>query len=264
MYIQFLKNSFASEVSVKNYISGARTWVLQHNGNVFAFDSIEVRQMFSALVSTSRHIPSPAFPLNPSHVKTVCDYIDSHPNIPLAVKPCLLIGYSCFLRTCNLLSPSTNNWIGPHTLLVSDVIPSDQGLLIYVRSLKNFNVKNPKFVQVNRVDNVNYCPVAAWSLYVTRVNPCPIGPAFMVDDYTPLVSRNVVDVMNLALKPVIPSGTKVRMHSLRRGGTQSAAEQGASNEHLMLHGAWSSRKGLKYYLPQKNNNFPNIIAKSLA
>lgn len=264
MYVQFLKNSFASAVSVKNYVSGARTWVLLHKGSIIAFDSHELKQMFAALDVTTQHVPSPAYPLAACDIKLVCDYIDSRPNIPLAIKPCVLIGYSCFLRTCNLLSPSTHIWKGPHTLLVSDVVPNNSGLTIYLRSSKSFSHKNPKIVTVNKVRDSRYCPVLAWHLYISAVNPCPIGPALMVDDYTPLISRKVVDVLNAALKPLLPVNSKVSMHSLRRGGTQTAARQGASQEHLMLHGTWKSAKGLRYYLPKQQNKVPNIIAQSLA
>lgn len=263
MFIQFLKNSFASQVSVKNYVSGARTWIAQHKGSVHSFESNEVKQMFAGLDSVSTHVITPAYPLSVNDIKTICDYIDCHPAIPLAVKPCILIGYSCFLRTCNLLSPSTQILKGNHTLLASDIVPSKNGLLIYLRSSKTFNHKNPRVVQVDRVLNAKYCPVESWFMYRARTNPCPIGPAFMVNDYTPLVSRNVVDVMNLALINSLPSHAKISMHSLRRGGTHTAANAGASKEHLMLHGTWSSEKGLKFYLP-KHNEVPNIMANSLA
>lgn len=264
MYIQFLKNSFASEISVKNYVSGARTWVLHHNGCVKSFDSIEVKQMFAGIDACSKHVPSPAYPLTASDIKTVCDYIDSTPQIPLAVKPCVLIGYTCFLRTCNLLAPSTQSWLGPHTMLASDIAVNSLGLLVYVRSSKTFNVKDSKVLQVYKVTDPKYCPVVSWLRYKSATDPCPIGPAFMIDNYTPLVSRNVVNILNQALKPSLPLNAKVTMHSLRRGGTQTAASEGASNEHLMSHGTWRSAKGLKYYLPKKQNNVPNIIANSLA
>lgn len=245
-------------------MSGARTWILQHRGSTVAFESIEIKQMFSAIDSMSCHTPSPAYPLSAENIKTVCDYIDVNPFIPLSVKPCILIGYTCFLRACNLLSPSKQIMKGPHTLLVSDIVPNRQGLLIYLKSSKNFNHRNSKVVQVRSVLNQNYCPVAAWHRYVSIVNPCPLGPAFMADDYSPLVSRNVVDVLNLALKHVLPSQTKISMHSLRRGGTQTAAKHGATNEHLMTHGSWASARGFSYYLPNKNNSVPNIIANTLA
>lgn len=86
----------------------------------------------------------------------------------------------------------------------------------------------------------------------------------MINDYTPLTSRNVVDVLSKVLRPTIPVNAKLSMHSLRRGGTQTAAKEGASNEQLLIHGTWKSAKGLSYYLPKKKNQVPNIIANTLA
>lgn len=198
MYIQFLKNSFVSQVSVKNYVSGARTWVLQHQGTIFSFDSIEVKQMLAAIDATSVHVPSPAYPLTSSDIKQVCQFIDARPGLPLAVKPCILIGYACFLRTCNLLSPSIQTWIGTHTLLASDIILTEAGLNIFLRSSKSFNTRSSRVLQIRKVLNPQFCPVTAWLRYKQQVNPCPIGPAFMVNDYTSLVSRNVVEVFCFA------------------------------------------------------------------
>lgn len=158
MYVQFLKNSFASQVSVKNYVSGARTWILLHQGCVASFDSIEVKQMFAAIDATSLHVPTPAYPLTADVIKLICDYIDSNSQIPMCIKPCILIGYTCFLRSCYLLSPSTIKWMGPHTMLASDIIVSGPGLLILLRSSKSFNARNPKVMSVQKVINPKYCP----------------------------------------------------------------------------------------------------------
>lgn len=37
MYAQYLANKFASVSSVKNYMSGARTWILDHGGMYILF-----------------------------------------------------------------------------------------------------------------------------------------------------------------------------------------------------------------------------------
>lgn len=154
-------------------MSGARTWVVQHMGLTCSFDSFEVKQMFAAVDNTNHHVPCPAYPLSSSHIKMVCDYFDAHSQISLAIKPCILIGYSCFLRACNLLSPSTQIWKGSHTMLVSDIVTTQTGLVIYLRSSKTFTERTPKFINVCKVSNPKYCPVVAWNLYRSVVNPCP-------------------------------------------------------------------------------------------
>lgn len=86
----------------------------------------------------------------------------------------------------------------------------------------------------------------------------------MVDDYTPLISRRVMDVLNEALRPVLSPNAKVSMHSLCGGGAQTAANQGAFQEHLILHGTWRLVKGIKYYFPKQKTKVPNITAHSLS
>lgn len=87
MYIQFLKNSFSSPSSVKNYVSGSRIWIVQHAGNPSSFDSLEVKEMLNAVSTLSTHVPMQAYPLTPNDIRSVCDYIDTNPTVPLAKNP---------------------------------------------------------------------------------------------------------------------------------------------------------------------------------
>lgn len=60
MYIQFLVNTLSSPTSIKNYLSGARGWVLRHNGLSSNFEAIKVKEMLSAVENTLTHVPNPA------------------------------------------------------------------------------------------------------------------------------------------------------------------------------------------------------------
>lgn len=210
MYIQFLRNSFSSPSSVKNYVSGSKIWIVQHAGNVSSFDSLEVKEMLNAVTNLSTHVPLQAYPLAPQDVRSICHYIDDNPVVPLAIKPCILIGFAAFLRASNLVSPSVNVWIGPHTLLASDIIHSIDGLTILLRSTKTLKSYKPTVINVSRVSDTRYCPVAAWNLYKSRCNPCPIGPAFMVNDKIPLTSKPIVTVLNQVLGPKLQLGQSVQ------------------------------------------------------
>lgn len=264
MYLQFLRNSFNSPSSVKNYLSGSKIWLLHHGGNTLSYHSIEVKEMVSAVVNLSDHNPQQAYPLTPQDVKVVCDFIHVNPSVPHAVKPCILIGFACFLRASNLVSPSVKSWVGPHTLLANDVFHTTSGLVICIRSTKTLKKGKSTVLNVAPVSDKRYCPVYAWLTFKAVCNPCPVGPAFMVNDSTPLTSKPIVDVLQAALASKVKDGHSLSMHSLRRGGTQTAADAGASHKQLMSHGTWRSKSGLKFYLPKPTANVSRIRANSLA
>lgn len=65
MYYQFLSNTFKSPATVKNHVSGAKTWVQLHQGNIQHFVAQELGLMSKSIVERSEHVPNPAAPLSP-------------------------------------------------------------------------------------------------------------------------------------------------------------------------------------------------------
>lgn len=265
MYARFLGNSFVSPASVKNYLSGAKSWVTHHCGDPSAFISQEAIEVVKYIGSSSNHIPAPAYPLSIPDLLTICEFLDGRPSVPLAIKACILLGFSSFLRASNITSPTFHTWGGPHTLRVCDVIDSGHSIDLVVYSTKTLNSLKPIIIQVLPAKGSTLCPVQAWRKYKLSVNPWPLGPAFMLNPTTPLTPRPVVDLMRLALAS---AGHQcyhlVSMHSLRRGGAQLASNAGANTEALMAHGTWKTKTGLKPYITQDPSMIPQIIAKSLA
>lgn len=249
MYIQFLANTYSAPNTFKNYMSGARNWISFHKGDDSAFASSEAAAVLSYNIKKSAHVQAQAYPISLLDLKHICEFIDISPNVPLAVKPALLIGYFAFLRVSNLLAPSLNVWTGPHNLAASDVYAHHDSIVICLRSTKTIHTGKPVLMPIYKVPNSTCCPVAAWNRYLAAVNPDPKGPAFMIDNVTPLTARPLVNVMRLALQI---NGNqnyhKVSMHSLRRGGAQAAEQNGASTKALMEHGTWSTPSTLKTYL----------------
>lgn len=249
MYIQYLKNSFRSPTTVKNYISGARSWMGEHGGDLSSFSSVEYGRLSSSLTKRSQHVPSRAVPLNWTHVKTIIDFLDSTPGIPSAVKPCILIGYHTFLRSSNLLSPTLSDWGGPHSLSAQDLTLMDPGLEITVHSTKTKTDSVPVKSLIPWAADQKYCSASAWLKYVSMVRPWSLGPAFLRDDHLPLTARHVVGFMRLALKDCTDiNSAKISMHSLRRGATQSAVLDGVPHEVIKHKGMWRSDSGIAPYL----------------
>lgn len=249
MYAQFLINSFSAPTSVKNYLSGARTWIAQHGGVVSAFTSFEYQQMHSGITKRSTHNPSRAVPLEWHHIASIAAFFDASPVIPLSAKTCVLVGYHTFLRSSNLLAPSGSSWGGPHTLRAQDLQLSDQGLEITIYSTKTKTDPKPSKTIIPWGPDPALCPVASWLKYSTTVKPWVLGPAFISDNGRALTARQLVGLIRLALcefQDISPA--RVSMHSLRRGATQSALRQGLSLEQIKERGMWRSNSGVAPYL----------------
>lgn len=248
MYMQYLKNSFSAPTTVKNYLSGARTWVGQHGGELSAFTSPEYHQMSIGLNKRSQHVPSRAAPLDWDNIRIIIDFLDTTPGIPLGIKPCVLIGYHTFLRASNLLSPTMSAWGGPHTLSVKDLRLSDAGLEISVHSTKTKSDARPVKTLIPWGHDPIFCPTSAWLKYLHKIRPWCLGPAFLTDAGSPLTPRHVVGFMRLALRgsKELAPGT-ISLHSLRRGAVQSAAKSGVSHDAIKERGMWRSDSGVAPY-----------------
>lgn len=260
MYSRFLANSYTSPSTYKNYMSGAKTWVRDHGGSIISFESVSVSTVMKGIQSASNHVPSPAPPITEKELRIIVTYIDLSVPPPLHIKAAILIGFSCMLRSSNLLSPSLASWGGPHTLHMSDIIRVNTGLKVAIRSSKTLRNRSPTILDVCVSNSPILCPVKAWDAYVITYRPPTSGLAFLTPSFLPLTARPVVNVIRSALSSAgYPNPKAYSIHSLRRGATHVAARLGASADELKQQGTWASDSGLRAYLPR-----PNMVPKRLA
>lgn len=265
MYTRFMANSYTSPSSIKNYMSGAKYWVTTHGGQPSAFSSLEVGEMIKAVTAESDHVPLQAPPLFPSDLGIICSFLDNSSSLDHAIKPCILISYTCMLRSSNVVSPNLVVWAGAHTLLARDIRYDNGALNVLVRSTKTTNARHPNLLRVEPASSDLLCPVRAWLRYVRSIRVLPMGPAFLTDSGQPLTAPKVVASMRAALQAAgAPNFARVSMHSLRRGAAQVAQAGGASSAEIMKHGIWSSPQGLSYYLNPASSEVPSILSASLA
>lgn len=249
MYSQYLANKFDSLSSVKNYMSGACSWVVEHGGNPHAFFSCEQSKMLKSLSKDSTHEVKRAFPWSLQHIFMIVNYLDKARNAPLCVKPCILVGFSCYLRASNLLAPTLAVSPGPHTLLRKNILDCGDSLKVIVNSTKTRS--KPYVLIIPMLANHSVCPVRAWRSYACYLEPDMFGPAFMINRAAPLNSQLVVNLMRDALSGCSEINTAtITMHSLRRGAAQQAEKLGASLEDIKKRGGWASDSGVKPYLSQ--------------
>lgn len=206
--------------------------------------------MIKALTKDSTHVPSHAFPLSIDHISKIVAYLDKGRNVPPCIKPCILIGFSCFLRASNLID---NNNFGVidncHTLLARHIVDCGSYLRVHIMTTKTRRLPYTLCVPLCELSQI--CPVRAWKEYKLVREPRSDGPAFVLNNGQSLTGALIVRLMRDALSddetiPVL----QISMHSLRRGAVQQAAKAGSSNDDIMLRGAWASESGLKPYLAQ--------------
>lgn len=265
MYIQYLANANMAPLSIKNYLSGARSWINHHKGSDISFASHEASSVLKTNLNASKHVPRQAPPLTPHHVKLISFFLDSLPSTLPAIKAAFLIGYTCFLQSSNLLSPTITQWGGSHTLRVSDISLSPSGLTVRINSSKTLKNSPPVFLAVPYVQDPSTCPVRAWTHYVQLVNPHPSGPAFMLDSLTPLTPKPLVDFIRLALQHAsVPNFSSFSLHSLRRGAARAAHAASGSLNDIKVHGTWATDSGLPAYVPSSSCKVSSFLASSLA
>lgn len=221
---------------------------MEHRGIVDTFSSPVFLQLSGGTYKRSQHVPNRAEPLSWEHVRLI-NFINRTPSVPLAAKPCILIGFHTFLRSSNLLSPSTGVWAVPHTMLARHLRISNLGLHVSVSTTKTKFDSNPVMTVLPWNNDPVYCPVQAWLRYVTARRPCPVGPAFVTDDHKPMTPRIIMGIMRLGLQEIQGINVEnVSIHSLRRGAAQYAKNSGISIDAIMERGMWRSKSGLAPYL----------------
>ena len=103
LYVQFLANSFKTVPTVKNYLSGAKSFLTQQGCDIQQFSSPLITNLFKGLARLSTHVPIQAPPLHIHDIKRVCDLLAALDNSARVARAAILIGFATFLRQSNLL-----------------------------------------------------------------------------------------------------------------------------------------------------------------
>ena len=103
MFLQCLANTYKNLTSIKNYLSGAKHFVISIAGDPTAFQSQELSNMLRALLRLSSHIPRQAPELSLQCLKDVSDILAVLSPDGQTARAVILVGYASFLRESNLL-----------------------------------------------------------------------------------------------------------------------------------------------------------------
>ena len=266
LYTQFWGNSLKNVRSVKNYLSGARTYLTSAGGCVNNFLSPLIPNLVKGIANLSDHVELQAPPLPRTVLLRLCDALRLQgPDGVVAAAACLF-GVATFLRQSNFLPGGVQG--SPHLIMRPDVTVGVAGMRVLVRSTKTLSPRSGGVViPVARVPGSLYCPVrslvTAWGL--TR--GAPMGGVIFTLPSTaaPLTVTALTAMARAALHGLgWPLAARFTIHSLRRTGAQLAGGAGANENALMLHGTWSS-SAVRTYAPKVLiSTVPAALASVLA
>ena len=103
LYIQFLANTHKNIISIKNYMSGAKTYVVATGGLSWAFSSPFIPNLYTGLLRLSSHIPMPAPAIPIDTLKLMFDILATMSTDGATIQSAFLIGFALFLRHSNHL-----------------------------------------------------------------------------------------------------------------------------------------------------------------
>ena len=262
LYIQCLVNSMKNITSVKNYISGAKTFVVGVGGQPAAFDAPLVFTVIRGAAKLSTHIPSPAPPIARRHLLALSQVLMKLGPDGRVAMAALLFGVATFLRQCNFLPPSRGR-VSPHLITRRDISRDARGLLVRVRSTKTRMLgQGPTILLIARAPRSPICPVEA-CLWAWRAVPASDGaPLFLLPSSgSPLTAPALLRLLRAGLTALgHPHPEDVTLHSLRRTGALLAAAGGCPDAEVMAHGTWTSGAYRAYVPRLASSSVPAAIA----
>lgn len=187
-----------------------------------------------------------AVPIRIKHLKVICSYLDSVLTSPTATererllakrdKALLLLGFGLAARRSELSA-----------LHAADVVPSDEGLLVTIRSSKSSD--DAATVPILAGASKSTCPLRAWLAYDVAVSEHvePRGRAFIeLDGRSPMQIRVIPqlsghDINALIMRLDRDSGLDAGLtgHSLRAGLATEARQAGHDVKTIATQGRWS-------------------------
>lgn len=251
LYLQLLANSLKSPQALKNYLSGAKSFILERNGNVTNFTHIRVSNMLRTLVKRSTHAPQQAIALKINVIKAACRWLRGVSTEGEVVAGAILFGLATFLRQCHYVRTGTGSM---HLIPRSDLYISEDKAIVTVRSSKTTSLSDVRHITILRVPGDPCCPVQALVHTLALVPASEKAPIFLLPPSGEVLSDiKAVSMFRVALGITgFRNYNLASLHSLRRSGPHACVSMGMSEQNISEHGGWRS-KAVRAYLPSKHS-----------
>lgn len=262
MYIQLLVNSHKTLGTIKNYLSGAKVFLLERGFSGAAFVHPLVGTFLKGVERHSTHVPQPAVPIPARVIIRACRCLRDASAEGEVVAACILFAFATLLRQCHLVF-TPHGYM--HMLQRRDVVATGEGMLISLRSGKTTTRRNITIIPVQRAGGAGACPVQHYQRAIA-LTPASQNACLFLNPRTgrPLSAPRANALFKEALAAVGFKGAPAAsLHSLRRSGAHACARAGLPIDQVKRHGCWRSN-AVKAYLPKDISGTPRALASALA
>lgn len=262
MYIQLLQNSDKTIGTIKNYTSGAKTFLLERGRPGEAFSHHTVTTFVKGLARKSSHVPRQAASIPVRMLLDSCMHLRAFSTEGEILAACVLVAFSTLLRQCHLVYTPHGHM---HLIRRRDVVFRGGSMYFHVRSSKTTDSNHLTVIPIHAVGDAWACPVRACRTAMTLV-PGPPGAPIFLDPRTGLAlhASRANTLFRLALGAAGFEGAPLAsLHSLRRTGAQVCAKAGLHIDKVKDHGLWRSG-GIRAYVPKHITDTPEALSASLS
>ena len=254
-YACFLSGQFKSSASVRNYISGVKSWMVILGFDATEFYSPSLRLTLTGIEKVNVHIPNRKLPITPEILRGILSVLDLQLVDDVVFWSLLCMAFFGMFRKSQFVGISREKFSPDEQFTRSDFQFTQEGLLVSVKWGKTFQKHDRiRFVPLARL-NSSLCPVLAFSRMLIILPALPSSPAFALptkSGLSPLTSSWIGRKLHSVLLKLDLDSHKFSFHSLRRGGATLASLAGCSDSDICSVGLWASEVYRDYIqLPPK-------------
>ncbi|XP_071124704.1 uncharacterized protein [Mytilus edulis] len=243
-YACFLSKSLSSFSSVKNYISGIKTWSHLFGFTVEPFLSTEFKLTLRGLSHKNQHVAVSKLPLLPTHLIDIVRLLNIYDYLDACLWCFLTFAFFGMLRASNLVSRSSTSFNSREQLIRDNVVVSEKGILLLLKWSKTR--QNHDYThQVSLCCSVepSICPARAYKHLVSLIPGDKNAPVFALPVHGKLLPLSRSVLLNRFRELIVLVGldpSVYSFHSLRHGGATLATKAGIPEILLKHHGDWRS------------------------
>lgn len=244
-YACFLAENFKSSASVRNYISGVKTWATLFKFNVDEFYSPPIKLTLTGLDKLNTRIPKQKLPLQISDLNKIYSCINQNDVQDIVIWTIILVAFFAMLRKSQFAGTSRKSFNKTEQLTRSDFTFSSKGMLISIQWSKTQQKHNQVHeIPVSSMAQSFLCPVSAYTRMINMIPGKSTDPAFGLPDkhgnIIPLSKYDIDCILHSLFEKCGINKNNYSFHSLRRGGATLAAAVGATDSEICAIGHWVS------------------------